>query len=212
MRAQRLVLLAAAPVAAYLVTMTLVAALWLRPPLLGWIGLGVVAAIATLVGAAAVVLFPRMRTNVDPVAAPDPKRLLVLADAGCSGDRLCGTVAARLAGADPDVLVVAPVLAEPAHYLAGDEARERWEAASRLAAVVAGLRAQGLRAEGRVGDDDPLQALGDALAVFPAGEALVVTSPEGRWLEDGLVERARALVPVLEHVEAGSPKNRLETP
>jgi hypothetical protein len=202
MRAQRLVLLAAAPVAAYLLTMTLIAALWVRPPLLGWIGLAVVTAFASLAAAAAVALFPRMRTNLDPVGAPDPRRLLVLADADCPGERLRETVTARLAGSDPEVLVVAPVLAEPLHYLAGDEAREQWEAASRLAVVVAGLRAQGLRAEGRVGDDDPLQALGDALAVFPAGEALVVTSPGGQWLEDGLVERARALVPALEHVEA----------
>lgn len=196
------VLAVAVPVVGYLAILLLVAALHTRPPLLGWIGLGVVAALAVALAAGALVLFPRMRANVDPTPAPEERRLLVLADARCSGDRLCDTVAARLAGRDADVLVVAPVLASPLHYLAGDEDGERADAQARLDAVVAGLRRRGLRVEGRLGDDDPLQALGDALAGFPAGEALVVTAQQGHWLEDHLFERARRLVPVLEHVEA----------
>jgi hypothetical protein len=195
-------LVVALPVAAYLATLLLVAALYVKPPLIGWIGFGVVAALSCLLAAGAFVLFPRMRTTVDAVVAPDPTHLVVLADASCPADRLCDTIALRLAGRSPDVLVVAPVLASPLHYFAGDEERERWDAEARLGAVVASLRERGLHVEGRVGDDDPLQALGDALAGFPAGEALVVTSPGTHWLEEGLFERARRLVPVLEHVEA----------
>jgi hypothetical protein len=189
------------PVAVYLATLLLVAALYIHPPILGWIGLGVVTVVALGVAAAALVLFPRMRTNADPAAAPEQRRLLVLADARCSGDRLCDTVAARLAGREADVLVVSPVLASPLHYLATDEEGERRDARGRLDAVVTGLRRRGLHVEGRLGDDDPLQALGDALSGFPAGEALVVTPLHGHWLEDHLFERARRLVPVLEHVE-----------
>jgi hypothetical protein len=196
------ILVVAVPVAAYLATLLLVAALYVKPPLIGWIGFGVVGALGCLLAAGVLVLFPRMRTAVDAVAAPDPSHLLVLADASCPADRLCDTIALRLAGRTPDVLVVAPVLASPLHYLAGDEERERWDAQARLGAVVAALRERGLRVEGQVGDDDPLQALGDALAGFPAGEALVVTSPGTHWLEGRLFERARRLVPVLEHVEA----------
>jgi hypothetical protein len=195
------VLTVTVPVAAYLATLFLVAALYVKPPLLGWIGFGVVGAFSCLIAAGALALFPRMRVAVDTVSAPESTHLVVLADARCQADRLCDTIALRLAGRAPDVLVVAPVLASPLHYLAGDESRERWDAEARLGAIVAALRERGLHVEGLVGDDDPLQALGDALAGFPAGEALVVTSPESHWLEEGLFERARRLVPVLEHVE-----------
>jgi hypothetical protein len=196
------VLAVALPVAAYLLILFLVALLVVQPPTLGWIGLGVVGAVGSLLAVGLLFLFPRMRTNVDAAVAPVPERLLVLADASCPAAAICDSVAARLAGRDPDVLVVAPVLARPLHYLADDEVHERQEAEQRLAAVLAGLRSRGLRAEGRVGVDDPLQALGDALAGFPAGEALVVTPAHAHWLEPGLFERARRLVPVLEHVEA----------
>jgi len=196
------VLAVAVPVTAYVAIMLLVAALYTHPPILGWIGLGVVAALAAALAVGALVLFPRMRTNVDPARSPEERRLLVLADARCPGDRLCDTVAARLAGRDPDVLVVAPVLPSQLHYVASDEEGEQEDAHARLDAVVAGLRRRGLRVEGRLGDDDPVQALGDALATFPAGEALVVTSQDGHWLEGHLFESARRLVPVLEHVEA----------
>ena len=204
MRPSRTAILAIGlPVAAYLALLALVAALYVQPPLVGWIGLAVVAVVGLALGAGGLVLFPRMRANVAAAVAPAPDRLLVLADARCTGERLCDTVAARLAGRTPEVLVVAPVLAGPLHYLADDEGAEGDEAQARLDAVLAGLRARGLHAEGRVGVDDPLQSLGDALASFPAGEALVVTSTGGHWLEDELFERARRLVPVLEQVEAG---------
>lgn len=202
MRSSRATVLSVAvPVAAYLAILALVAGLHTHPPALGWIGLGVVAAIALALAGGALVLFPRMRANVEAAVRPDPERLLVLADASCSAERICDTVACRLGGADVDVLVVAPVLASPLHYLADDEDTDRTAAEERLAAVVTQLRRRGLHAEGRIGSDDPLQALGDALATFPAGEALLVTGAQTHWLEPGLFERARRLVPVLEHVE-----------
>jgi hypothetical protein len=42
-----------------------------------------------------------------------------------------------------------------------------------------------------VGDPDPLIAVADALAVFPADEIIVSTHPPGRsnWLEKDLIER-----------------------
>ena len=67
--------------------------------------------------------------------------------------------------------------------------------------MVDGLHAAGFDARGTIGDDDPVQALGDALAGFPAVEVLVVTSADTHWLEHDLFERARQLVPVLQHVQ-----------
>jgi hypothetical protein len=50
-----------------------------------------------------------------------------------------------------------------------------------------------IRAEGVVGDADPLQAIDDALRVFRADEIVIAAHPEGRsnWLARGVVERAR---------------------
>jgi hypothetical protein len=206
MRATRTtVLTVAAPVGAYLVLLVLVAALWVKPPLIGWIGLAIVAALSAAGTTGAFLLFPRMRRNVDPVEGSDRRRLLVLADARCSATEICESIVAVLAGPDPEVLVVAPVLASPLHYLLGDEKAEQAEAQARLDAIVDGLCAAGIVARGRIGDDDPVQALGDALAGFPAVEALVVTSARSHWLEDDLFERARKLVPVLQHVVAAEP-------
>lgn len=44
-----------------------------------------------------------------------------------------------------------------------------------------------------VGDVDPLQAIEDALRMFPADEIVVLTAPneEATWLETGLGENAR---------------------
>ncbi len=202
MRAARTTLLTiAVPAVTYLVLLVLVAALWVKPPLIGWIGLAVVAALAAVVTGGAFVLFPRMRRNVDAVSGVERRRLLVLVDTTCPALEIRDSIVAALAGPEPEVLVVAPVLASPLHYLAGDERAERADAEARLAAVVDGLRAAGVDARGRIGDDDPVQALGDALAEFPAVEALVVTSTETHWLEHDLFERARQLVPVLQHVQ-----------
>ena len=202
MRATRTTLLRiAGPAVAYVVLLVVVAAFWVKPPLLGWIGLAVVAVVATALTAGAFVLFPRMRRNVDAVSVGERRRLLVLVDAACPALEIRDSIVAALAGPEAEVLVVAPVLASPLHYLVDDERAERADAEARLAAVVDGLRAAGFDARGRIGDDDPVQALGDALAEFPAVEALVVTSAETHWLEHDLFERARTLVPVLQHVQ-----------
>ncbi|HVS86321.1 MAG TPA: hypothetical protein VHD91_11885 [Gaiellaceae bacterium] len=204
MRERRISLAAIAlPVVAYLTLQSLVASLYVHPPLLGWIGFSVVGSIGTAVASGAVALFPRMRTSVDAPRERVRGRLLVLADADCPAERVCHAVASHLgpAGASSDVLVVAPVLASPLHYLTGEEESETAAAEARLAAVLAGLRLRGLAADGRVGGDDPLQALGDALAAFPAAEALLITAND-HWLEPGLVEQARRLVPELELVHA----------
>jgi GABA permease len=58
---------------------------------------------------------------------------------------------------------------------------------------VRALAAAGIETRGQVGDDDPLQAIEDALRSFPADEIVLSTHPPGRsnWLERGLVEHAR---------------------
>ena len=196
---RRRLALTAAPVTAYVLLMALVAALWVKPPLLGWIGFAIVAAVGAALITAAFTLFPRSRANM-PSLEGVPRRdgVLVLADATCSSAQLCESIARHLHGRDTEVHVVAPVLADPRHYLADDEELDRGEAQRRLDETLEQLWEAGIRATGSVGTDDPLQALGDAVAADPATELVIVTSTESHWLEEGLLEGAHTLVPSVE--------------
>ena len=64
---------------------------------------------------------------------------------------------------------------------------------SRQRILVIANRNRGLKARGRVGDANPLQAIEDALADYPANEIVIATHPAGEshWLERGLIEKAR---------------------
>ena len=90
-----------------------------------------------------------------------------------------------------DMLVVVPAFAGRLARLTSDDAPRR-AAERRLHRCLAALRARGIRAEGLVGDADPLLALDDALCLFPADEILVVTpaSSESRHT-DRLLTKAR---------------------
>ena len=125
--------------------------------------------------------------------APDGrKRILVVANETVAGTELRYEVVRRAAG-DAEVLVVTPALNSRLRHWTSDEDRAREEAQGRLDASLAALRDAGVDARGQVGDDDPLQAIEDALRGFPADEIVVSTHPPGRsnWLERGLVENAR---------------------
>ena len=74
---------------------------------------------------------------------------------------------------DANVLVVAPALNSRLRRWVSDEDRARRRAAERLRAYLDQLEQRGVHAEGRVGDADPLLAIGDALVTFPADEILI---------------------------------------
>jgi hypothetical protein len=114
----------------------------------------------------------------------------VLADVWCRADGLCDEVIRR-AGDAGRVLVVAPALASRLHTLTNDTDRESELARTRLENVLARLEQHGVRAEGRVADQNPALAVEDALDRFAATEVILVTEdPEhANWSERGLVER-----------------------
>ena len=120
-------------------------------------------------------------------------------------EALRSEVCARAAGCESEVLVVAPALNSPIRHWTGEEDAARAKASARLGEELAVLAGLGLQARGEVGADDPLQAIDDALT-FPADEIIISTHEHERsnWLEEGLVERARAAygLPVT-HVVAG---------
>lgn len=195
MRARPYAVFFVAPVLAYLAVLLLVGVFVVEPSTLGWVGFGVVAAIGLLVGAVASYLYPRSRTNAVRIhpSIGGRTRLLVVADSRCNRGELGRVVQRSLAGRPAEVLVLVPVLASPLHFLTDAEEGEREEARTRLAEVVRGLQRLGIESRGMVGGDDPLQAIGDALADFPANEILFVAPERARrsWLERDLERKAR---------------------
>ncbi len=91
-----------------------------------------------------------------------------------------------------EVLVVAPALADKKRFLLADPDPAIDRAEEVQQETVERLDEAGVDAAGDTGESDPLLAIQDALATFPADEIVLFTHPEGRenWLEEGLVERA----------------------
>jgi hypothetical protein len=85
-----------------------------KPPLLGWIGFGIVAAVGGGPYHRRPCALAASRTNVPSTA--DLRRregVLVLADATCSGVQLSESIIRHVHGRDVEVQVVAPTLPEP---------------------------------------------------------------------------------------------------
>jgi GABA permease len=147
-------------------------------------------------------------TTRRPLAlATDSYRVLVVADESLGGKRLRDEVATRTAGRDVEALVIAPALrSRIAHWTGDDTQRSRAE--SNLAETLRGFEADGVRARGEIGSDDPIQAADDALRTFEADEIVfAVGSGEANWLEQGVVDAARERydIPVTHiEVDAGS--------
>jgi hypothetical protein len=121
-------------------------------------------------------------------------RILVLANETLGGRALRREIAHRMAGEQAEVFVVCPALnvSKIKHWVS-DEDEARRQAQERLDEVVARLDREGVPVKGDIGDADPIQAMEDALRLFPAQEAIISTHPPGRsnWLERDVVERAR---------------------
>src|SRR3954447_15677350 len=125
-----------------------------------------------------------------PNTADRSPNLLVLADVWCQVDGVCDAVLHRVGDASM-VLVVAPALASRLHTWTNDTDRESEIARIRLEKILARLEQQGVRAEGRLADQDPALAVEDALDGFAATEVIVLTQdPEhANWSERGLTAR-----------------------
>ena len=89
---------------------------------------------------------------------------------------------------DAEVLVVAPALNSRLRHWLSDEDGARRRAEERVAAYVDRLERAGAHAHGSVGDADPVQAIADALVMFPADE--IVIASDGS-LAEKLRSRAR---------------------
>src|SRR3954453_2039344 len=123
--------------------------------------------------------------------------VLVIANETVEGQALVEPVRFRALTRDAAVLVVAPALNSRLRHWMSDSDGAHAAAEQRLAGCLAKLEAAGVRGDGYVGDADPLQAIDDALRLFPADELVIGTHPESRsnWLAHDLVRRARLRYP-----------------
>ncbi len=126
------------------------------------------------------------------------RRILVVSNETLRGEALRAEIAHRARGRESEVRVVCPALNTKIKYWVSDEDQARQQAQERLDAVIAQLARDGIPAQGDIGDSDPLQAIEDALRLFPANEVIVSTHPYGRsnWLEQDVVGRARERFPI----------------
>jgi hypothetical protein len=89
------------------------------------------------------------------------------------------------------VLVVAPALNSRLRRWLSDEDDARLRATELMETHVEQLERQGIHAEGRVGDADPLLAIADALRTFPADRIMIAVGPHSSHLAESLAARTR---------------------
>jgi len=92
---------------------------------------------------------------------------------------------------EADVLVVAPALGSGLRRWVSDEDDARRRAEQLAGAFVELLSRGGVQAKGRAGDADPLLAIADALATFPADEIVIAGRPERGRGREKLLSRIR---------------------
>jgi hypothetical protein len=134
-------------------------------------------------------------------------RLLVLAPEPVGPEQIRAALGAEAEGAE--VRVVSPALNEsPLAFWVSDSDEAIAEADAAQRETVERLRAEGIEAAGDTGESEPLTALQDALATFPADRILIFVRPddERRYKEDDLLAEAerRFSLPVVERSLGGS--------
>jgi hypothetical protein len=119
-------------------------------------------------------------------------RLLVIAPEPVAPEQLADAVDEDLH--DAEIRVVTPALNDSrlAFWVSDpDEAIAKAESAEEE--TVGRLRAEGIDAAGKTGESDPMVALEDALATFPADRIVIFRHPAGEqaYLEDDVIDAAR---------------------
>jgi hypothetical protein len=120
------------------------------------------------------------------------KKILALVSEPVSGAALKKAVnGERAAGAE--VLVIAPALNSRTRFWLSDPDPAIGRAEEVQEETVERMDEEDIDAAGATGESDPLLAIRDALATFPADEIVLFTHPGGErnWLEEGLVEEVK---------------------
>jgi hypothetical protein len=136
---------------------------------------------------------PQAKASLRPRPADGTNRILVVANETLSGRALRSEISQRSGGRRTELRVVTPALNSKIRHWTNEEDQARVDAQLRLERMLGRLREEGLDADGDIGDADPVQAMEDALRLFPADEVIISTHPVGRsnWLERDVVNRAQ---------------------
>jgi hypothetical protein len=122
------------------------------------------------------------------------KKILALVSEAVSADALKSAVGEDVAN-DAEVLVVAPALNTKTRFFLADPDPAIGRAEQVQEETVERLSEAGVDAAPAAtpGEEDPLQALEDAMATYPADEIVLFTHPGGdrNWQEEGLVDEAK---------------------
>ena len=123
----------------------------------------------------------------------DRRRILVVANETLSGRALREEISHRAGEEEVQLRVVCPALNTKIKHWTSDDDQARVAAQARLDGILDLLEREGFSATGDIGESDPIQAMEDALRLFPADEVIISTHPLGRsnWLERDVVRRAR---------------------
>ncbi len=165
------------PVVVAVIVVPVVAAFLLGGPGVG-VAIGALAALALV----AVAVAQRPRGPIGASASPDRRRhILVVASRPVEDPETVQRIA-REAGVDgvgveAEVRVLAPARLGFLDRWASDVEGARREAQRNLVITVASLAKADVAAEGRVGDEDLVQAVEDQLQTFPATEVILATGP-----------------------------------
>jgi hypothetical protein len=134
------------------------------------------------------------------------KKILALVAEPVSGEALRSALGSD--ADDAEVMVVAPALDSRTHFWTSDNDDAIGRAEDVQQETVERMAEDDVDAVGDTGETDPLLALQDALATFPAQEIVIFTHPgtEQNWAEAELVEEAedRFDVPVRRMEVGGS--------
>jgi hypothetical protein len=127
-------------------------------------------------------------------------RVLVVANQTVGGRALLDEIRGRAERRNSEFFVVVPALtSSPLEHWTSDVDQALEDARVRLDESLRRMEAAGIHARGHVGDHhEPQASIEDALRTFPADEVIISTHPpeRSRWLEGGVVERAREEVPL----------------
>ena len=122
-----------------------------------------------------------------------PKRVLIITNEVVANPAGVPDVIQKQVREADEVCVVAPALTSRLHSWVSDIDAEYREANERMRMLVNGIGDSGPAVSGRVGDEDPLQAVADALVEFPA-DALVLgvhASDDANWRERRFSKKVR---------------------
>lgn len=119
-----------------------------------------------------------------------PGRLLIAAGESASSLSSLPFGISELIAAADEILVVSPNLPTRFEWLASATDRSQEQADERLGAVVDQLSSMGAAATGRLGADDPLVALEDAIREFEPDHLLIAvrSGEQSDWQERGLLD------------------------